>query len=133
MTYELGGYGFVSGEDAIPGTNTCDYNRLIAKVVFFDATSGGNEISSNEIVIGDWRTPYDQWIPFTVSTIAPAGAQRVETLFLFLQPACDTGAVYVDDAPSDRGQARVDSDDADHGTSALHGYSSVSSGRSALW
>jgi len=97
MTYELGGYGFVSSEDAIPGTNTCDYNRLIAKVVFFDATSGGNEISSNEIVIGDWQTACDEWIPFSVSTVAPAGAQRVEALFLFLQPACDTGAVYVDD------------------------------------
>lgn len=95
--YEFGGYSFVSSADAIPGTNTCDFNRMIAKIVFFDAEVGGNELAANEIVIGDWNTPLDEWIEFTVTAPAPAAAQRVEALFLFLQPGCDTGAVFVDD------------------------------------
>jgi hypothetical protein len=95
--FELGGYSFVSIADTIPGTNTCQYNRMIAKVVFFNATSGGSEISSNEIIIGDWDTPRNQWIEFSVSAPAPPGALRVEALFLFLQPGCDAGSVFVDD------------------------------------
>jgi len=96
--YELGGFSFVSSGDTIPGTNTCQYNRMIAKVVFFNAISGGSEISSNEIIIGDWDTPRNQWIEFSVSAVAPPGALRVEALFLFLQPGCDEGSVFVDDA-----------------------------------
>ncbi|MDD3642607.1 MAG: FlgD immunoglobulin-like domain containing protein [Candidatus Krumholzibacteria bacterium] len=96
--YELGGYSFVSSADVIPGTNSCDFNRMIAKIVFFDAPAGGNEIAGNEILIGDFDTPLDQWIEFSVSLPAPAAAQRVEALFLFLQPGCDTGSVFVDDA-----------------------------------
>lgn len=97
QVYEFSGYSFVSSADTIPGDDTCLHNRMIAKVVFFDAASSGNEISSNEIVVGDWSTPRDQWIPFTVSAPAPPGALRVEPLILFLQPACDSGAVFVDD------------------------------------
>ncbi len=96
-TYELGGYSYMPSTDAIPGTNNCDYNRVVAKVVFFNAASGGAEISGNEIVIGEWDTPLDEWIEFSVSAIAPPGALRMETLILFLQPGCDTGSVYVDD------------------------------------
>ena len=95
--YELTGYSFVSGADVIPGSNTCQSNRLIAKVVFFDAASGGNELASNEVVIGDWKTTLEQWNEFTVETPCPTGALRVEALFLFLQPGCDTGSVFVDD------------------------------------
>jgi hypothetical protein len=95
--YEFGGYSFVSSGDVIPGTNTCDFNYCVAKVVFFDAPSGGNEISSNEIVVGDWDIPIDVWNVFSVSAIAPPGALRGEALILFIQPACDTGSVYIDD------------------------------------
>jgi hypothetical protein len=95
--YEFSGYSFVSSGDAIPGDDTCIGNRMIAKIVFFNAASGGNEISSNEIILGDWSTPLDEWIPFTVSAPAPPGALRVEALILFLQPGCDDGAVFVDD------------------------------------
>jgi hypothetical protein len=96
--YELSGYSFVSSADPIPGTSTCDDNRLIAKIVFFDQAVGGSELASNEVVIGDYTSTLDAWNHFTVSAPAPSGALRVEALFLFLQPACDTGAVYVDDA-----------------------------------
>jgi len=96
-TYELTGYTYIATPDTIPGTDTCNGNRLIAKVVFFNAASGGAELASNEIVIGDHATPRDTWNYFSVSTPAPAGALRVEALFLYLQPACDEGAVYVDD------------------------------------
>ena len=97
QVYEFGGYSFVSSGDAIPGDNTCQYNRLLAKIVFFNAGVGGSEIASNEIVIGDWDTPRDEWIEFSVSAVAPPGALRVEALFLYLQPGCDTGSVFVDD------------------------------------
>ncbi len=96
-TYEFGGYSFMSIEDAIPGTNNCDFNRCVAKVVFFNAAVGGSEICGNEIVIGEWDTTTDEWIEFSVSAIAPAGALRMETLILFLQPGCDTGSVFIDD------------------------------------
>jgi hypothetical protein len=98
QVYEFGGYSFVSSEDAIPGTNNCDFNRCVMKVVFFNAAVGGSEISGNEIVIGDYSTtPLDEWNGFSVSAIAPPGALRGEALILFLQPACDTGSVYIDD------------------------------------
>jgi hypothetical protein len=97
MIYELSGYVYVSSGDPMVGTDVCTSNRLLAKIVFFDAVEGGNEIQSNELIIGNFDTPVDEWLAFTVSTPAPEGALRVEALFLFLQPACDEGAVYVDD------------------------------------
>lgn len=95
--YEFSGYSYVSSADPIPGTNTCASNRMIAKIVFFNAPVGGAEIASNEVVIGDFDTATNQWIQFSVSAPAPAAAQRVEALLLYLQPACDGGAVYTDD------------------------------------
>ncbi len=93
--YEFSGWSFVSSADTIPGNDTCLGNRLIAKIVFFNSV--GTEISSNEIILGDWSTPRDQWIPFTVSAPAPAAAVNVQAMLLFLQPGCDTGSVFVDD------------------------------------
>ncbi|MEJ2720975.1 MAG: FlgD immunoglobulin-like domain containing protein [bacterium] len=95
--YELSGYSFVSSADPLPGTDTCNSNRMIAQIAFFDAASQGNVLSRNEIVIGDGNSILDQWNEFFVSTVAPPGALRVEALFLFLQPGCDTGSVFVDD------------------------------------
>jgi hypothetical protein len=95
--YEFNGYAFVSTGDAIPGTDICNSNRCIAKVVFFDADSAGYEISGNEVIIGAGNTVTGQWNAFSVSAPVPPGAQRVEALILFLQPGCDTGSVYVDD------------------------------------
>jgi len=95
VEYEFSGYSFVSLADAIPGTDTCLSNRLIAKIVFFN--SGGGEISSNEVILGDWSTPRDEWIPFSVSAPTPSGAVNVQAMLLFLQPGCDTGSVFVDD------------------------------------
>jgi hypothetical protein len=97
MTYELSGYAFVSSGDPMTGTDVCTSNRMLAKVVFFNAVEGGTEIQSNEVIIGNFDTPVDGWVPFTVSAPAPAGALRVEAIFLFLQPGCDEGAVFVDD------------------------------------
>jgi hypothetical protein len=97
MVYELSGYAFVSLEDQIPGTTTCNDNRVLAQVAFFDAPEAGGVISRNEIVIADYSTIPNQWNDFSVSIPAPTGAQRVEALFLFLQPGCDTGSVYIDD------------------------------------
>jgi hypothetical protein len=95
--YEFSGYSFVSSNDTIPGDDTCISNRAIAKIVFFDQASGGNELSSNEIILGDWSMPRDEWFPFKVFAPTPPGALRVEALILFLQPGCDDGSVFVDD------------------------------------
>lgn len=95
--YELRGWSFISSTDAITGTNTCANNRMLAKIAFFNAPSGGSEIGSNEVVIGDGNSPLDTWTEFVVKAPTPAGAQRVEVLFLYLQPACAGGAVFVDD------------------------------------
>jgi hypothetical protein len=95
VEYEFSGYSFVSLADTIPGSDTCLGNRLIAKIVFFN--SGSGEISSNEVILGDWSTPRDQWIAFSVSAPTPAGAVNVQAMLLFLQPGCDTGSVFVDD------------------------------------
>ncbi|MEZ5065985.1 MAG: FlgD immunoglobulin-like domain containing protein [bacterium] len=104
LDYVFSGWSFVSSADPIPGTTTCGGNRCVAKIAFFNAASGGSEISSNEVVIGDANSPLDQWVPFTVSAPAPTGALRVEVLVLYLQPGCDPGAVFVDDL-SFEGQA----------------------------
>ena len=93
--YVFSGYSYVSSADSIPGTDTCLGNRLIAKIVFFN--SSGIEIASNEVIIGDWSTPLDQWIPFTVSAPVPSTAATVQPMLLFLQPGCDEGSVFVDD------------------------------------
>jgi hypothetical protein len=97
QVYEFSGYSFVSSGDPLLGTLTCANNRCVAKIVFFNAPVGGAELCSNEIVIGDGNTVTDQWNAFSVSAPAPAGAQRIEALILYLQPGCDPGAVYVDD------------------------------------
>ena len=93
--YEFSGYTFVSITDTIPGFDTCLGNRLLAKIVFFNA--GGGEISSNELVIGDWSTPRDAWLHFSVTAPVPVGAVSVQPMFLFLQPGCDEGSVFIDD------------------------------------
>ncbi len=100
-TYTLSGYSYIAAADPIPGTTTCSKNRMLAKIAFFDAAVGGNELSSNEVVIGDGNAITGQWNAFSVSALAPAGAVRVEALFLYLQPACDGGAVFVDDTSFD--------------------------------
>lgn len=100
QTYTFSGYTWVSSADPMLGTSTCSVNRAIAKIVFFDdPLLGGaaHEICSNEVVIGDGNSALDQWTYFMVDAPAPATAQRVEVLVLFLQPACDTGAVFIDD------------------------------------
>jgi hypothetical protein len=95
--YELSGYSYVSGTDPMTGANVCASNRCLAKISFFSATVGGLLLSANEVVVGATGTPLDTWTPFSISLPAPAGAQRVEVLFLFLQPGCATGSVFLDD------------------------------------
>jgi hypothetical protein len=95
--YEFNGYAFMSEGDVIPGTDICASNRCLARVAFFDADSAGNELCGSEIIIGGVNTVPGQWNRFSVSAPAPASAQRVEALILFLQPGCDTGSVFIDD------------------------------------
>ncbi|NNF07263.1 MAG: T9SS type A sorting domain-containing protein [Candidatus Eisenbacteria bacterium] len=122
--YTISGYSFVSSADSIPGTDVCNFNRCIAKIVF--KNSGGAEIQVNEIVIGAFNTPQDAWIPFEVSAPAPAGATTIEALFLFLQPIDDPGAVFIDDVclNSDTPVAETNALTNPSFTSGLTGWSS---------
>jgi hypothetical protein len=95
MEYKMSGYSFVSEADTIPGSDTCFGNRCIAKVVFFN--SFGFEVSANEVIIGDWSTPRNEWVPFTVTAPVPETAVSVQAMILFLQWECNEGAVFVDD------------------------------------
>ncbi len=95
--YTFSGSTFVADVDPMLGSDTCNSNRLIAKIVFFDAAVNGAEIQANELIIASSASPTEQWNPFTLSAVAPAGALRVESLILYLQPGCDTGAAFVDD------------------------------------
>lgn len=92
--YTFSGYSFVSSGDAMPGTDTCNSNRVLAKIVFFN---GSVEIASNEVVIGDGNFALDVWHHFEVTAPAPSSATNVQPMILFLQPACDTGSVFIDD------------------------------------
>ena len=93
--YEFSGYSFMSSADPIIGTDTCSGNRLLAQIAFFNSAS--EVIASNEAILGDFDFPTDTWLDFFVTIPAPAGAVEVQALLLFLQPACDDGAVFVDD------------------------------------
>ena len=95
--YTFSGFALVSSGDPMLGTNTCASNRMIAKIAFFNLPVGGSTISVNEMIIGDGHSPTNQWNAFSLSALAPTGAQRVQAMFMFLQPACDPGAVFVDD------------------------------------
>ena len=98
--YEFSGYAFMSSGDPITPDSTghCEENRVLAKIVYFNAAVGGTEISSNEVTIGDGRTTQlDKWNEFSVSLPVPTGAMRVEVFILYLQPSCFTGALFIDD------------------------------------
>jgi hypothetical protein len=95
--YEFSGYYYVSSADPMPGTATCPSNRAVAQITFYDDNNFGVQIARNEVLVGDWSTPQDQWIPFSVSMQAPPAATRVQCFILFLQPATDPGAVFIDD------------------------------------
>ena len=92
--YAFSGYSYVSSGDAMPGTDTCNSNRVLAKIIFFN---GAAEIASNEVVVGDGNFALDVWHYFEVVAPAPSSATNVQAMFLFLQPACDTGSVFIDD------------------------------------
>lgn len=95
--YEFSGSSYVSSANPLDGTTPCDGARAIAKIVFFSAAVGGTEVGAVEIPIGEPNSVVDQWIEFSIKAPAPAAAQRVEALILFLQPVCEEGAVFVDD------------------------------------
>lgn len=95
--YEFTGYSYVSSADTLQGTTPCDGARAVAKLVYFDAASSGNEIGAVEIPIGEPGSILDEWQRFSILAPVPAGALRVEALILFLQPVCEEGAVFVDD------------------------------------
>lgn len=90
-SFQFDGNAYVASGDPLLGGNFA-----VLKIAFFDALVGGNEIGSNEVTIADAGSALDTWTPFTVTASAPPGTQHVEALVLFLQPATDGGAVFVD-------------------------------------
>lgn len=98
QTFTFSGYSHVRSADPMIGVGPPDDNWAVMKIAFFDAPAGGNEIGGAEVTIATGQTVQDQWHFNTVTGTAPCGTQRVEALFLFLQPLWDGGAVFVDDA-----------------------------------
>jgi len=93
--FGLDGFSRHNSDDSIAGTG----NTLVMKIAFFDAPTGGNEIGGNERTILDASSPQDVWLNNQeVFATAPAGTQRAEALFLFLQPGTEGGSAFVDDA-----------------------------------
>lgn len=97
-TYTFTGWSHVRSADAMVGNGPPNDNWVVMKIAFFDAPAGGNEIGGGETTIASGLTPQDQWLFNTVTATSPCGTQRVEALFLYLQPLWDGGAVFVDDA-----------------------------------
>ena len=126
-TYQFSGYSYIASVDSLVGTDPCLSNRMIAKIVFFDRAAGGNELQSNEIILANTRVTKNQWIPFSISTVAPTGALRVEALILYLQPGCAPGSAFVDDLNFEQDPTAADANTnllANPGfTSALTGWS----------
>ena len=91
-------YSHVRSLDPMVGAGPPNDNWAVMKIAFFDAPAGGNEIGGAEVTIADGTTLQDQWHFNTVTGTAPCGTQRVEALFLYLQPLFDGGACFVDDA-----------------------------------
>ena len=98
QTFTFSGYSHVRSADPMVGVGLPDNNWVVMKMAFFDAPAGGNEIGGAEVIIADGTTPVDQWHFNTVTGTSPCGTQRVEALFLYLQPQFDPGAVFVDNA-----------------------------------
>lgn len=98
QTYTFTGYSHVRSADPMVGVGPPDDNWAVMKIAFFDAPVGGNEIGGAEVTIATGQTVQDQWHFNTVTGTAPCGTQRVEALFLYLQPLWAGGAVFVDDA-----------------------------------
>ncbi|MGB0714519.1 MAG: hypothetical protein ACPGXK_01490 [Phycisphaerae bacterium] len=73
-------------------------NWAVMKISFFDAAVGGAEIGFGEVVIGDVDSVQDVWTNYSVDAVSPAGTQRVEAFFLFLQPNNESGAIFIDNA-----------------------------------
>lgn len=95
--YDFSGWGFMSSADPIPGTSVCSSNRSVAQITFYDDDNFGAVVARNDVVIADFSTPIDTWVPFEVSMVAPTVADRVRCHVFFFQPACDTGSVFIDD------------------------------------
>lgn len=98
QTYRMTGYAHVRSADPMTGVGPPGDNWAVMKIAFFDAPAAGNEIGGAEVTIATGLTLQDQWHFHSVIGTAPSGTQRVEALFLFLQPLWDGGAVFVDDA-----------------------------------
>lgn len=98
-SYTLHAHSFISSGDPMIGGGAPGDNWAVMKLAFFDAPVGGTEIFGPEVTIADGTFAQDVWHNNPpVVAIAPAGAQRVEAFFLYLQPVNDGGAVFIDNA-----------------------------------
>jgi hypothetical protein len=99
--YTLDGASFISSGDPMVGVGAPANNWVVMKIAFFDAAVGGTELAApgNEVTIADGTFAQDVWHDNpAVSVNAPAGTLRAEAFFLYLQPAFDGGAVFIDNA-----------------------------------
>lgn len=111
---------FVRGVDSIAGTE----NLVQMKVEFYSqygaARDSASFLSESSQTIADGGSTNDAWQSGQLVATTPAGAAEARLVLQFVQPAGQTGAVYLDDVsfgvvlPGDfNGDGRVDGSDLD--------------------
>lgn len=86
----------MSGDPMI-GVGAPDDNWVVQKIAFFNA--GAVEIGAAESTILDGTYSTDTWHPSgLIQGVAPPNTVEVQALLLYLQPAFDGGAAFLDNA-----------------------------------
>jgi len=87
---------FIDSLDSLAGTG----NEVIMKIEFYDEFGGvfgtSDLISESQITIADTASATDAWLNYSFAETAPAGAEEARIVFYFLQPANESGAVFID-------------------------------------
>ncbi|MEZ4651649.1 MAG: FlgD immunoglobulin-like domain containing protein, partial [Candidatus Eisenbacteria bacterium] len=77
--------------------NESNQNTAVARIVF--RSSSNTELGSEEVLLVDNGSPLGTWRRYSViANGAPPGTVVVEAYLLFLSPALEGGAVFLDDA-----------------------------------
>ncbi|HKK70168.1 MAG TPA: hypothetical protein VKA86_03055 [Candidatus Krumholzibacteria bacterium] len=96
--FQLSSNAYHSSDDPMIGVGPTDDNWVVQKIAFFDGS--GNELTAaaSESIILDGTFAVDTWhAAAPITATAPAGAATVQALILYLQPASDGGAAFIDD------------------------------------
>lgn len=89
---------FIDSLDSVLATE----NQVAMKIEFYDEFGGAfassDLIGESQIIIADGSSVNDSWLDHLLVETAPSGAEEARLVFSFLQPANQSGAVYIDQA-----------------------------------